>query len=204
MALTLTPVTQLDAINMMLMSIGQSPVNTVTSTGIKDVAIAELILHNSSRSIQSEGWAFNTDYALDLTPDGNDRILVGDNVMHIDPVNPGEDFVQRYDLSNSKMSMYDLINQTFDRTKDLSVDIIYFYEFEQIPQTARDYIALTAGQIFQAQNVSSELLFRFEQKDIDAARVRLMRNQTRTKDRNFLRGTDFTNQIFLRRHRPTI
>jgi hypothetical protein len=202
MALTLTPVTELDAINMMLMSIGQSPVNTVTSTGIKDVAVAQLILHNTSRSIQSEGWAFNTDYALDITPDGNDRILVPSNALHIDPVNPGEDFVQRYDLANTAMSMYDLIDQTFDRTTDLSVDIIYFYEFEQIPQTARDYIALSAGQIFQAQAVSSELLFRFEEKDINKAQVRLMRSQSRVKDRNILNGTDFTNQIFHRRFNP--
>lgn len=204
MALTLTPVTQLDAINMMLMSIGQSPVNTVTSTGIKDVAVAELILHNASRSIQSEGWAFNTDYAKVLSPDGNNRILVGSNVMHIDPVDPGLDFVQRYDLANTAMSLYDLVNHTFDRLTDIKCDIIYFYEFEQIPQTARDYIALVAGQQFQAQAISSELLFRFEQKDIDQAQVRLMRNQSRTKDRNFLNGSDFTNQIFHRRHNPTI
>jgi len=203
MAGTLVPVTELDAINMMLMSIGQSPVNTITSTGIKDVAIAELILHNTSRSIQSEGWAFNSDYAVDLAPDGNNRILVGSDVLHIDPVNPGEDFVQRYDTANTAMSMYDLTNQTFDRLTDLSCDIIYFYNFEQIPQVARDYIALSAGQIFQAQAVSSELLFRFEEKDIQKALVRLMRAQARTKDRNFLNGTDFTNQIFHRRFNPT-
>ncbi len=126
MALTLTPITELDAINMMLMSIGQSPVNTIVSTGIKDVAVAQLLLHNASRSIQSEGWAFNTDYALTIAPDGNDRILVPSNCMHIDPVNPGEDFVQRYDLANTAMSMYDLINQTFERLTDLDVDIVYF------------------------------------------------------------------------------
>ena len=202
MALTLTPIAELDAINMMLMSIGQSPVNTVTSTGIKDVAVAELILHNTSRSIQSEGWAFNTDYDLDITPDGNDRILVPSNCLHIDPVNPGEDFVQRYDTANTAMSMYDLIDQTFTRTKALAVDIIYFYDFEYLPQTARDYIAISAGQIFQAQAISSELLFRFEEKDIQKALVRLMRAQTRTKDRNYLSGVDFANQIFHRRRNP--
>lgn len=204
MALTLTPITELDAVNMMLMSIGQSPVNTITSTGIKDVAVAELMLHNANRAIQSEGWAFNTDYDLDITPDGNSRILVPSNALHIDPVNPGEDFVQRYDLTNTAMSMYDLIDQTFDRTTDLAVDIIYFYDFEQIPQVARDYIANVAGQQFQAQNVSSELLFRFEQKDIDAARVRLMRAQSRTKDRNVFQGSGPTTQIYKRRRNPQI
>jgi len=204
MALTLTPITELDAINMMLMSIGQSPVNTVDSTGIKDVAIAQLILHNTSRSVQSEGWAFNSDYALTLTPDGNDRYLVPANVMHIDPVSPGDDWVQRYDLTNTAMSMYDLINQTFDaNAATMDVDAIYFYDFEQIPQTARDYIALRAGQIFQAGAISSELLFKFEQVDIDKARATFERSKSRVKDRNILYGSpDFTSQIFLRRRNP--
>lgn len=202
MALTLTPVTELDAVNMMLMSIGQSPVNTVTSTGIKDVAVAQLILHDMSRSVQSEGWAFNTDYALAITPDGNSRILVPSNCLDLDATDPGEDWVQRYDTTYSAMSLYDLVNQTFERLTDLDVDIVYFYDFEQIPQCARDYIAMLAGQKFQAQNISSELLFRFEESDVAKAQVRLMRQQSRVKDRNILNGPDFTNQIFHRRYNP--
>jgi len=204
MALTLTPITELDAVNMMLMSIGQSPVNTITSTGIKDVAVAELMLHNASRAIQSSGWAFNTDFAVTLTPDGNNRILVGTNVMHIDPTDPSEDWVQRYDATNTAMSLYDVVNQTFDRTTPLDCDIHYFYAFEQIPQVARDYIALVAGQQFQAQNVSSELLFRFEEKDITLALGRLMRAQSLTKDRNVFQGVGCVNQIYKRRRNPQI
>jgi len=204
MALTLTPITELDAVNMMLMSIGQSPVNTITSTGIKDVAVAELMLHNASRAIQSSGWAFNTDFAVTLTPDGNNRILVGTNVMHIDPTDPSEDWVQRYDATNTAMSLYDVVNQTFDRTTTLDCDIHYFYAFEQIPQVARDYIALVAGQQFQAQNVSSELLFRFEEKDITLALGRLMRAQSLTKDRNVFQGVGFVDQIYKRRRNPQI
>lgn len=200
--LAMVPLTELDAVNVMLMSMGQSPVNVLTDTGIKDIEIAQLVLHNTSREIQDEGWAFNTDYAFDISPDGNDRILVPSNALSIDPVNRGEDFVQRWDTANSKMSMYDLIDQTFKRTKKLSVDITWFYPFEQIPQHARNYIALLAGQRFQAGNVASEILFRFEEADVNRARVILERNQNRSKDRNILSGPGYTNIIFYRTRNP--
>jgi len=202
MALTQTPITELDAVNVMLMSIGQSPVNALDSTGIKDVEIARLILHNTSREVQDEGWEWNTDYAYAITPDGNDRILVPSNCLSIDPTRNSDDWVQRYDVSNTAQSMYDLNEQTFDRTSDLEVDIVWFYPFTYLPQSARNYIAQLAGQKFQAKHVSSELLFKFEEADVQRARAVLMRNSHRVKDRNILTGPDFTNTIFHRRHNP--
>lgn len=203
MALTMTPVTELDAVNIMLMSIGQSPVNTLTGTGIKDVVTAQLVLHNTSRAAQDEGWDFNTDYMYPITPDGNNRILVPSNCLNIDPIYDADNFVQRYDEANAAMSMYDLEGQTFDRTDILYCDIVRFYAYEKTPQSFRNYVALAAGQRFQAGAISSELLFRFEQKDIDAARAILERNTNRQKDRNFFNNTsDFTAQIFHRRRNP--
>ncbi len=202
MALTQTPLSELDAVNVMLMSIGQSPVNTLTDTGIKDVEIARLILHNTSREVQDEGWEFNTDYAYEISPDGNDRILVPSNCLSIDPTYRSDDWVQRYDSTNSAQSMYDLNEQTFDRTKVLKVDIVWFYAFSTLPQSARNYIAQLAGQKFQAKHVSSELLFKFEEADVNRARATLVRNSHRVKDRNILVGPDFTNIIFSRRRNP--
>lgn len=202
MPLPLTPVTELDAINMMLMSIGQSPVNAVDDTGIKDVAVAQLWLHNTSREIQSKGWAFNQDFAYPITPDGNNRILVPSNTLAIDPTNPGDDWVQRYDTANTAMSLYNLVDQTFDRESDLKVDITWFFAFEECPPTFRNYAALLAGQRFQGGAVGSELLFRFEQVDIDRAQHAFEKDQLRVKDRNILAGHSATNQIFHRRRNP--
>ncbi len=202
MALTQTPLTELDAVNVQLMSIGQSPVSALDSTGIKDVEIARLILHNTSRETQDEGWEWNTDYAYEITPDGNDRILVPSNCLSIDPTSRADDWVQRYDTANTAQSMYDLNEQTFERTTVLKVDIVWFYAFAELPQSARNYIAQLAGQKFQAKHVSSELLFKFEEKDVVRARTILERNSHRVRDRNLLVGPDFTNVIFNRRRNP--
>jgi hypothetical protein len=59
--MTLTVTTKLEAVNTMLTSIGESPVNTITASTTTDVSIAIQILDNVSREVQSVGWYFNTD-----------------------------------------------------------------------------------------------------------------------------------------------
>ena len=54
--------TELDAINQMLVSIGQAPVNTITSTGILDVETAKLSLDTVLREVLTRGWSFNADF----------------------------------------------------------------------------------------------------------------------------------------------
>ena len=59
--MTTTVTSKLEAINVMLTAIGESPVNTITSSTTTDVSIAIQILDNVSREVQSVGWHFNTD-----------------------------------------------------------------------------------------------------------------------------------------------
>ena len=53
--MTTTVTTKLEAINVMLTAIGESPVNTITSSTTTDVSIAIQILDNVSREVQSVG-----------------------------------------------------------------------------------------------------------------------------------------------------
>lgn len=203
MPLTMVPTTALDAVNVMLMSIGQAPVETITASGIKDVNICSLVLHNTSRAVQLDGWTFNTDYGFSISPNVNNRILVPADALSIDNTYPRDgDWVERYDTGFTARSMYDLINRTFNRTVALSCDIVRFYDFEQIPQAARNYISIRAARIFQAGAVASDVLFRFEQVDEMDALVSLRRTENRVGDRNMLAGPDNTNQIFQRRRNP--
>lgn len=204
MPLTIQPMTELDAVNVSLMSIGQAPVNTLDASGIRDVNIAQLVLHNTMRAFLSEGWDFNTDYGYTLTPNGSDRIQLTDAMLSVDPTNTYIDYVERYDTSNDYRALWDLVNQTFDITDTVKCDIIWFYEFEQIPQAARDYIAVKATRQFQAGAVGSEILFRFSSIYEDELRANFMRTQTRRKDRNMMyQSVDpITRAIFTRRHNP--
>lgn len=57
---------ELEAVNEMLMSIGQAPVNTLAVTAIKDVSIARARLTSMTRRVLSRGFNFNTDESYPL------------------------------------------------------------------------------------------------------------------------------------------
>ena len=93
-------ITKLDAVNRMLASIGQSPVNTLTGTLPKDVNKAVLALDNALRDVLTRGWSFNSDTEFPLSPDSNGRIDVPVNAASIDPTF-GEHFTMRWDVGGT-------------------------------------------------------------------------------------------------------
>ena len=62
--------TKLAAVNTIISNIGQAPVTTL-ETGNPLVEMAEQILNEISRSVQSEGWVFNTEFHYPFGRDGN-------------------------------------------------------------------------------------------------------------------------------------
>ena len=74
--------TKLDAVNQMLSSIGEAPAVSL-DTDNPEIAVAESTLDEVSRTIQSEGWNFNTEYEYPFTPDGNGEITIPSNILQI-------------------------------------------------------------------------------------------------------------------------
>ena len=60
MTTQITPTTELQSVNTMLSVIGEAPVNSITGTTTVDVSVAKNILDETSMSVQSIGWNFNT------------------------------------------------------------------------------------------------------------------------------------------------
>ena len=69
---------------MLLTTIGEAPVNTLTGNQVTDVTVAKQVLLEISREIQSQGWNFNTEYGVKLTPDNNKNILIPADTARID------------------------------------------------------------------------------------------------------------------------
>lgn len=181
--------TKLDAVNQMLASIGQSPINTLSGTIPKDASKAVLALDTVLREVLTKGWSFNTDYDYLLNPDGNDNILIPSAAMWVDPEYQSNDYVIRWDSGVAKL--YDREAQSFTITEPVKCRIIWAYDFEEIPQVARHYIAMRAGRIFQSQIVGSEILFQFTKLHEDEAFASFKRLEKRSKRYNLI-GNDPT------------
>lgn len=178
-------ITKLDAVNRMLASIGQSPVNTLSGTLPKDVNKAIRALDSALRDVLTRGWSFNSDTKYPLTPDGDGRIAVPSSASSIDPTF-GEDFTMRWDTGGTPaLRLYDNDKRSFtDFTTDVKVDVIWLFEYEEIPQHARGYIAMKAGREFQTTIVGSQILYSFTKEMEEEARSIFRRIEKRNANYN--------------------
>ena len=74
--------TDIQAVNMMLTTIGEQPIKNLNdNAGLQDASIAQDILHSTSRQVQSNGWIFNTDLQVTKTPNGKGKFVVEPNIL---------------------------------------------------------------------------------------------------------------------------
>lgn len=176
--MTTTVTTKLEATNVMLTAIGESPVNTITSSTTTDVSIAIQILDNVSREVQSVGWHFNTDTNYLLAKNTSNQIVLPSNCLRVDNSNKDADL----DLVERGRKLWDRENHTYTITKDIRVNITWFLEFTELPETARRYITIRAARIFQDRMLASETLHAFHQVDELSALSALKEHEGDTRD----------------------
>jgi hypothetical protein len=181
--------TDLEAVNRMLSSIGQAPVNTIPSSGVGDAAKAAQQLLETARDVQTVGYCWNTDTNYNLTPDADGAILLPNGALDADASAPTTNTSVRMHPSKGALALYDMDNQTFawEVGTPVAVDIIWGFEFNDLPQPARAYIATAAARRFQAQIVSSPILDRYNEEDEARAFILLQRYERRCRDTNSFR-----------------
>ena len=160
---TTVPVNELEAVNMLLAAVGEAAVSSLETATTVDVTQAKNLLSNINREVQQKGWHFNTEWDVVLSLDSDSRIPLGTTVLSI--------------YSPTKMTtirgregspfLYDLDNNTFTWTTSINDAVtITLLDFEDIPQTARQYITTKAARIFQEEiigQVSAEAVNRQEE-----------------------------------------
>lgn len=184
----LTPMTDLEAVNRMLASIGQAPVNTLEIGGVGDAAKAKQQLLETARDVQTVGYSWNTDSNFPLTPDAvTGAVILPLGTLDIDASTSTQNLIVRRHPTEDQLALYDADNQTFVFTDAVTVNIIWGYEFNDLPQAARSYIATAAARRFQAQVINSPVLDRFNAEDEERAFFLLQRYERRSRDTNSFR-----------------
>lgn len=180
--MSFAPITELEAINEILATIGETPINSLESSGSVDVALAVALLHGVSRKVQTVGWHFNSEkeYELGINVDG--KIVVPGNVLSIDT----SAIHSSYDVTRRGNFIYNRKDHTFVFTTSLKFDLTWFLPFEDIPQAARDYITVRAARMFQDQQLGSQVTHAFTQEDEDAALAVLKSDEGEEGDYNIL------------------
>jgi len=180
--------TKLDAVNLMLASVGQSPLNTITGTIPKEGTKAVLALDNALREVCLQGWSFNQDTDYPLTP-SDGKIDLPANAAFLDPCN-GQNYTLRYDsVATAGMKVYDNDERSFDDfgTAAIKFNIIWLFEFEQVPQHCRQYVCTKAARKFQSGIMASTILYEFTREMETEAYAAFRRIEKRQKQYNINR-----------------
>lgn len=181
----MTATTKLEAVNIILSTIGESPVNSLSS-GLVDAEMAETILDSTSRTVQSDGWNFNREYEYSITPNISGEIILPSNILRADAsLGPNSlDLVQR------GLKMYDKKNHTFNIGDTTKLDIVLELAFEDIPEVAKRYITIKASRVFQSRVLGSETLHKYSQEEETQAYYALKEFEDTSEDFNIFDSYD--------------
>ena len=185
--------TELECINIMLAAIGEAPINSLVGTLPVDARIAQSTLTEVNKSVQSEGWSFNTETDVTLTRDGSNHVNLPTDVLRVDAnihQHPTIDPIQR------GLKLYDRQNNKYEFDEDLICTVVYFRDFSEIPEPARYYMNIKAARIFVDRLVSDQGLRSYTQQDEVRARAILMETDLANGDHNMLRGDPSLTNVF--------
>lgn len=169
MALSHAPITELEAVNTLLQTIGEMPVSTIPTEDVTDASLAQDMLHRVNRQTQGLALKCNTDYKYAISPDGSGYINIPTNALRV------VSHYRYHDYAVRERKLYDRYNQTSIFTDKVYVDITFFLTWTQLPEHVRNYITIKAARRFQAQTVGAPTLDKFSEQDEYEARAELYR-----------------------------
>lgn len=183
MTTLLEPTSELEAVNIMLSNIGESPVNSLENEQVVDAGIARTILASVNREVQSHGYWFNTDIDRTFLPNTHHRIVLPPNVLRVDT--SGKDLHTKNYVHRGKY-LYDANNHTFRIRKPVVLTVVVGLGFDEIPECARRYITLRAARAFQERIIGAPSVSQFNEKDELGARAALIAEDAAARDHNML------------------
>ena len=183
-------ITELDAINTMLTSIGSAPTNSLTGVVPADVAMAKSILAEAKRTVLLRGWAFNSQYKVGFAPGNDGRIQVPDNMLRID-TNP--DTYTTVDPVQRGQYLFDRKANSYTFGAPLVCDTIISLEWNALPEVAQVYIAAVASRMLVSRADAGQERWRAVATDEQQALINMRAHDTSNED-----ATIFDNETAFR------
>ena len=197
--------TELDAINEILAAVGQAPVTAIdTTTDLyrkvgdtytpitvptnPDVAMAQQVLLETSRKIQSEGWCFNREFAFDMTPNDDDEIIIPDTMLQCDASRDGVDNRMQYGGINTVRrngKLYDKTAHSFKFDDVIPCDILWYFDWEDVPRPIQDLILKESAATFSMRIVGDPNLYQVLKGQAGECRAYALEYETTQGDYTF-------------------
>jgi hypothetical protein len=183
MPLPVLATTELEAVNTMLTTIGESPVNSISSS-TADTRIAYIILGEVNRATQIRGWHWNTESDVTLTPNEDTKeITLGTDVVRVDV---DERRYTNVNVIQRGLRLYDKKNHTFEFNEPVKAEVVYLRSFSEMPEQARYYIIVRSARLFQQRMIGDATGSAFSAEEETTAFLALQNAEDETADYNIL------------------
>lgn len=193
MSTTIGLISELEVVNSVLSVAGDSPIQSLDDS-YQPVFIIRRMINNVSREMQTKGYWFNTEYAVTLEPNViTNKITLPFNMLRFEPQDT------RYVARG--LTVYDREDRTSTITEDIIADIYLMLEFEELPQTAREYIRAKCrlqynNEYFGETSFRQELI-----TDLQRAKQELDKEHIENEDINVFNSQAVNNIAFKNRRR---
>ena len=179
---TQTRTSELEAVNTILSTIGEAPLNSLTGSLPVDGTIAKNVLSEVAREVQSQGWHFNTHINVTLTRNTDNKIPLATNVVRVE-IDPRKYSKGDYNIVQRDTFLYNLAKneETFDTNFD-NATVVYLLPFNEIPEQAKRYITIRSARIFHDRTLGANTLHKFSQEDETKALSILKQAESLTGD----------------------
>jgi len=172
--------TELDAVNQILSSVGQAPVTTLDLQN-PEVAIVVNTIREVSRQVQLEGWIFNTERNWKLERDAvTNKIPYPSNMLAIDSNTYHHQ--DHYNLVRREGYVYCTYHHTDKFTEDIQADVLWYFDFQQLPPTAQAYITAKAARMCATKMVGDKDLNLLLQEQEAMTRASLIEHECQQGD----------------------
>jgi hypothetical protein len=147
--------TELSAVNSILGSIGQAPIQQLEFDN-PEVSFVHQLLQEANVDVQSEGWVFNRELDYTLTPDSNGYIVIPENILEMD-VSDGQTW-RTTDVVKRNGRLYDKLSHSDVFTGPIRLDITWLFKFTDLPTVFKRYITSKAAGRAAVQLVGNKEL----------------------------------------------
>lgn len=203
---TIVPLTELDAVNAMLRSIGEAPITDVDTeaTSRTDVAMAVDTLRQNIAKVQMRGWKFNTDFQWRIAVDGSNKFPVPSNLLTFKVTERSDQVGAMPEKNadgtfNGPVTLLDIVIRGgffYNRVENKSdfgdatdrpqifIDAVWTVDFTDCPESFRQFVTIHSARQFALESFGSAERSRFKEKDEVQAWNAFLRDQGNDRRRS--------------------
>ena len=173
----------LTAVNSVLGSIGQSPVQRLEYKN-PEISFVVNIIEEVLLDVLNEGWVFNREERYAMPPAGIDgEIPINDNILRLD-ISEGQVY-RTTDVVKRDGKLYDKLNKTYSFNREVYCDVVWRFTLEELPLAFSRYITARSAVRAATQLTASPELTKLLASQEAFARATCMEYECNQGDYSF-------------------